>query len=72
MSVARGEVQVGYWEQLVIAKSGAAVAQSAQGVVGSPSLEVFRSRGDVALMDVSGHGGVGCGWTWGAERSFPM
>lgn len=70
MSVARGEVQVGYWEQLVLAKSGAAVAQSAQGVVGS--LEVFRSCGDMALMDVSGHGGVGCGWTWGAERSFPM
>jgi len=41
-------------------------------VVGAPSLEVFRSRGDVALMDVvSGHGGVGCGWTWGAERSSP-
>ena len=29
-------------------------------VVGSPSLEVFRKRGDVALWDaVSGHGGMG-------------
>ncbi len=31
-----------------------------QGVVGSPSLEVSQSCGDVALRDVgSGHGGVG-------------
>ena len=30
------------------------------GVVGSPSLEVFQSHGDVALRDVgSGHGGGG-------------
>jgi len=29
-------------------------------VVGSPSLEVFKNRGDVALRDVvSGHGGDG-------------
>ena len=40
--------------------------------VGSPSLEVFQNHGDVALRDVgSGHGGVGWGWTWGSERSFP-
>ena len=33
---------------------------------------VSQSRGDVALRDVgSGHGGVGWGWTWGSERSFP-
>ena len=32
---------------------------AAQGVVGSPSLEVFENGGDVALRDVgSGHGGV--------------
>ena len=32
-------------------------------VVGSPSLEVFMSHGDVALRDVgSRHGGVGWGW----------
>ena len=32
-------------------------------VVGSPSLELFQNRGDVALRDVgSGHGGVGLGW----------
>mgnify|MGYP001855906276 CR=1 FL=1 len=31
-------------------------------VMGSPSLEVFRSHGDVALRDVvSGHGGGGLG-----------
>ena len=33
----------------------------------SPSLEVFKSRGDVALRDVvSRHGGVGWGWIWGS------
>ena len=42
-----------------IQKSGDAVAQ---GVVESPSLEVFRSHGDVALRDVvSGHRGGGLG-----------
>ena len=36
--------------------------QAAQGVVGSPSLEVFKNHGDVALGDVvSGHGGGGLG-----------
>ena len=39
--------------------------QTAQGVVGSPTLEVFHNCGDVALRDVvSGHGGMGWGWTW--------
>jgi len=39
----------------------------AQGVVGSPSLKVFQSHGDVALKDVgSGYGGVG--WAWGSWR----
>ena len=34
-------------------------------VVGSPSLKVFKSHGDVALRDVvSGHGGMGWGWSW--------
>ena len=34
----------------------------------SPSLEVFKERGDVALKDmVSGHGGLGWAWTWGAH-----
>jgi len=33
--------------------------------VGSPSLEVFRNRGDVALRDVvCGHGGCGLGLDW--------
>ena len=35
-----------------------ALAEAAQGVGGSPSLEVFKSRVDVALKDMgSGHGG---------------
>ena len=48
------------------------MAQLPREVVGSPSMEVFQNRGDVALRDVgSGHGGVGWGWTWGSWRSFP-
>jgi len=31
----------------------------------SPSPEVFKNRGDVALRDVvSRHGGMAWGWTW--------
>ena len=41
-------------------KSGQELAQLPREVVGSPSLEVFTSCGDVALKEmVSGHGGVG-------------
>ena len=41
-------------------KSGDALEWGAQGRVGSPSLGVLQSHGDVALRDViSGHGGVG-------------
>ena len=33
---------------------------------------VFQNCGDVALKDVvSGHGGVGWGWTWGSQIPFP-
>ena len=47
-------------EKFLLRKSGAAVAQAAQGVVQSPSLEVFQSRVDAALRDVvSGHGAGG-------------
>ena len=57
----------------LLSKGGDAVAQLPREVVGSPSLEVFQNRGDVALRDVgSGHGGVGWGWTWGSQRSFPI
>ena len=36
------------------------MARAAQGVVGSPSLEVLQNSRDVALRDVvSGHGGGG-------------
>ena len=49
-----------------------ALAEAAREVGGSPSLEVFQSCGDVALKDVvSGIGGVGWGWLWRSERSFP-
>ena len=55
-----GEAQGLYYEQFLLQKSGDAVAQLPREVVGSPSLEVFQNRGDVALRDVvSGHGGVG-------------
>ena len=48
------------------------VAQLPRGAVGSLSLEVFKNDGDVARRDVvSGHGGMGWGWTWGCWRSFP-
>jgi len=40
---------------------------AAQGVVGSPSLQVLQRHGDVALRDVV----MGWGWTWGSEKSFP-
>ena len=41
-------------------KSGDAVAQLPREVGGSPSLELFQNRGDVALRDVvSGQSGVG-------------
>jgi len=40
-------------------------------VLGSPSLVVSQSRGDVALRDaVSGHGGDGLGWAWRSQSSF--
>ena len=53
------EVQVGYLEKILM-KSNNALAQAAQEVVESPSLEVFKNYGDVALRDVvSRHGGDG-------------
>jgi len=40
--------------------------------VGSPSLEVFKDHGDVALRNVvSGHGGVGQAQAWGSKRPLP-
>ena len=55
------EVQVGYWEKLLFRKSDEALEQVAR-VVMLPSLEVFKSHGDVALRDMaSGHSGGGLG-----------
>lgn len=44
---------------------------AAQGVVESPSLEVFQSHGDLALRDVGSMVGEGCIWAGGSWRSFP-
>ena len=53
-------VQVGYYEQFLLGRSSDAVAQLPREVVGSLSMEVLQSHGDVALRDVvSGHGGGG-------------
>jgi len=44
-------------------ESGGALAQAARGVVGSPTLGVFKGCRDVALKDVfSGCGRMG--WAW--------
>ena len=52
-------------------KERSGTGTAARGVVGSPSMEVFQSHGDVTLRDVgSGHGGVGWGWTWNLRDLF--
>ena len=53
-------IQVVYQEKIILQKSGDALAQAAREVVDSPSLEMFKNHGDVALK-VSGHGGDGLG-----------
>ena len=47
-----GEVHVGCEETFLLMKSGWALAQAAQGVVESWSLEVFKQRVDVTLTDM--------------------
>lgn len=61
-----GWVQVGCEVQLLW--KGADMA--AQGEVESLSVEGLQNHGDVAL-GVSGHGGMGRGWTEWFGRSFP-
>jgi len=58
LQVAPGKVQIGYYKKFLLRKSGKAVAQAAQGGGGSPSLEVFKICGDVALRDKGQ-------WAWG-------
>ena len=44
-------------ENISSQKEQSGIGTAAQGVLGSPSLEVFQNHGDVALRDVvSGHG----------------
>ena len=50
----------GFEGQIFSPKEQCCSGTAAWGVVGSLTLEVFQSRGDVAVRDVgSGHGGVG-------------
>ena len=48
----QGSSEVGYLGKCIFRTSSAAVAQLPREVWESPSLEAFRSRGDVALMDM--------------------
>jgi len=47
-----------YWEQLLLWRSGWALAQLPREVLGSPSLEGSQNRGDAALRDAVGWVGV--------------
>jgi len=47
-----GEVHIGYYEEFLLPQSGNALAEAAQGVVESPSLEVFKERVNVVLRDI--------------------
>ena len=46
-----GEVQVGYWGEFLLQKSSQTLAQTAQGVVGSPVLEVVKERVGAVFRD---------------------
>ena len=48
-----GEVQVGYYETFLLQRSGNVLEQAVQGVVESPSVEVFKKHRDIALRDVA-------------------
>ena len=54
-------------KKFLLQESSDAVAQLPREMVGSPSLEMPQNHEDVALRDtVSGHSGVGWGWTQGS------
>ena len=60
-----GEAQGWCYQKVLLRRSGGALAKAAQGVVGSPPMEVFQNPGVVAVRDVgSGHGGGGLGLDW--------
>lgn len=52
-----GEAQGWCYQKVLLRRSGGALAKAAQGVVGSPPMEVFQNHGVVVVRDVgSGHG----------------
>jgi len=57
--VAPGDIQFGYEKQFLLRKSGDALEQ----VVRSPSLEMSKEHGDVALRDVI-YWALVMGWGW--------
>ena len=60
-----GEAQGWCYQKVLLRRSGGALAKAAQGVVGSPPMEVFQNHGVVVVRDVgSGHGGGGLGLDW--------
>ena len=52
LSCTPGEVQSGYYEKFILKKSGDALAQLPREVVKSPSLQVLKTHGEVALRDM--------------------
>ena len=62
--------QVGYQETFLLQKSSAAVARLPRELVGSLSLEVFHSHGDVALRSVGMVGRAGLGFGLGLRGLY--
>jgi len=47
-----GEVQIGCQDQVLLRKSGSALAQAAEGGGGVTALEMFQNHGGAVLKDV--------------------